>query len=237
MRKDTPYKKFVYWVTEDEERQLREELGARNIRVRSARGVVCTPLDAFNKISSVSPSVWNETCSRQGSWYRNSEKNGQYLIVSAFELSGFEDRGEAIITLSEFSPPRFAAIEDKKDIVNDHEFKKNIPEEWFNNNENDKKISLKWAKKVGSEIDDYDSLYLTHTANHANFFANPRFFLKRGDEIIPYSIDRSAHLCSCCLELFQIIGRQYSKKFVAPCAGAVLFARLKPDQYLLVERP
>jgi hypothetical protein len=235
--KDTRYKKFVYWLTEDEEHRLREEMGTRNIRVRSPRGVVCTPLDEFNKISSVSPSVWNETCSRQGSWYRNSEKKGQYLIVSAFELSGFEDKQEAIITLSEFDPPCFASIEDKKDMINDQKFSKEIPKEWINGNEREKKISLIWAKKLGSNIDDYDSLYLTHTANHANFFVNPRFFIKQGDEIIPYSIDRSAHLCSCCLELFQIIGHQYSKKFVAPCAGAVLFARLKPDQFLLVERP
>ncbi len=237
MRKDTQYKKFVYWVTEDEEHRLREEMQARNIRVRSARGVVCTPMDTLNKISSVAPGVWNETCSRQGSWYRNSEKNGQYLIVSAFELSGFEAWVEAIITLSEFHPPRFASIEDKKDMINDKEFQKDIPKKWLNCSKNEKKTSLKWAKKLGSDIDDYNSLYLTHTANHANFFANPRFFLKRGHEIFPYSIDRSAHLCSCCLELYQIIGHQYSKKFVAPCAGAVLFARLKPDQYLLVERP
>jgi len=85
-------------------------------------------------------------------------------------------------------------------------------------------------------VDDYGFLYLSHSANHANFLS-PRFFVRDGEGMIPYSIDRSAHLCSCCVELFQILGGNYQKKMVAPCPGATIFARLKPDQYLLVERP
>jgi hypothetical protein len=54
--------------------------------------------------------------------------------------------------------------------------------------------------------------------------------------IIPYSIDRSAHLCSCCVELFQVLGAEFQRKLVAPCPGATIFARLKPDRYLLVEK-
>ncbi len=75
---------------------------------------MCTPLDVINKISSVAPEVWNDTCSRQGSWYRTSEKNGLYLIVSSFELEDYEDQKSAVLTESDFVPPRLASLENKK---------------------------------------------------------------------------------------------------------------------------
>ena len=111
-----------------------------------------------------------------------------------------------------------------------------MPAEWRHIEDVEKRIYLRWARRLGSKVEDYDYLYLSHTANHANFI-HPRFFIRDGEGIIPYSIDRSAHLCSCCLELFQVLGGQYKKKMVAPCPGAAIFARLKPDRYLLVERP
>ena len=208
---------------------------ARQIKMRSAKGVVCPPLNEKNKISTVEPEVWDDICGRQGSWYRVSEKNGLYLVISSFELTEYEDKKEAIITLSEFNPPRFATVEEKKNMVNDPEFMEKIPSKWSEVNEADKNFFLRWARRLGSDVEDYDFLFLTHTANHANFI-KPRFFIEEDQKIIPYSIDRSAHLCSCCLELFQVLGNKYSKKLVSPCAGAAIFARLKPDQYLLVER-
>ncbi|MDQ1336608.1 MAG: hypothetical protein QG552_3558, partial [Thermodesulfobacteriota bacterium] len=99
----------------------------------------------------------------------------------------------------------------------------------------EKRIYLRWAKRLGSNVEDYDFLYQSHTANHANFI-HPRFFVEENGLKIPYSIDRSAHLCSCCVELFQVLGANFERKFVAPCPGATIFARLKPDRYLLVER-
>lgn len=71
--------------------------------------------------------------------------------------------------------------------------------------------------------------------NHANFI-NPHFFVEDEGGVIPYSIDKSAHLCSCCVELFQVLGGEFHRKLVAPCPGATIFARLKPNRYLLVER-
>lgn len=234
--KYSSYKKFIYWLSGEEAGQLKNTLETRNVKVRMAKGAVCTPLDEFNKISIVAPSVWDEICYRQGSWYRKSEKNGLYLIVSTFKLKGFEDHLKAIISLSDFKPSRLATINDKQELVYDPGFTKEIPSEWSKVNEKDTRMILKWAKKLEPGINNYNDLYLTHTANHANFL-NPRFYVKEENTIIPYSIDRSAYLCSCCLEIYQVVGRPFLKKLVAPCAGAVIFARLKADQYLLVERP
>ncbi|MEJ2025723.1 MAG: hypothetical protein P8Y00_12060, partial [Deltaproteobacteria bacterium] len=126
--------------------------------------------------------------------------------------------------------------EEKHDLINSTRLQDSMPEEWRHVGDPEKRIYLRWAKRLGSDVRQYDFLYRSHTANHANFI-QPRFFIRDEEAIVPYSIDRSAHLCSCCLELFQILGDQHRKKLVAPCPGATIFARLKPDRYLQVERP
>jgi hypothetical protein len=214
---------------------LRRELQAKGIKMRSARGVVCTPLDRITRISSVAPEVWSDTCKRQGSWYRASDKSGLYLVVSAFELEDFDHKKAGTITASDFVPPRLATEEEKAALCEDPTMKRCLPEDWGNVTPLERKIYLRWAKRFGSDTESFDFLYLSHTANHANFIT-PRLFVEGKNGMVPFSIDRSAHLCSSCIELFQILGGSYDKKFVAPCPGAVLFARLAPDRYLLVEK-
>ena len=230
-----PYRKHIYWLTKDEEACLTDELGSREIKIRSAKRIVCTPLDVINKISSVAPDVWNDTCARQGSWYRTSKKNGLYLVVSSFELEDYKDRKSAVLTESDFVPPELASLENKKALSEDLRLRGKIPEEWEQVGETEKRIYLRWAGRLGSDTQEYDFLYLSHTANHANFI-NPHFFVEDDGGVIPYSIDRSAHLCSCCVELFQVLGGEFHRKLVAPCPGATIFARLKPNRYLLVEK-
>jgi hypothetical protein len=229
------YKKYVYWLTGEEEEALRNELESQGTRLRTVKGVVCFPLNKSTKIASVPPEVWDQTCARQGSWYRASEKNGLYLIVSNFALDDTLYPAAALLTLSSFKPPILANLDEKRDLIEDPYFQSKIPAHWKTVDEKEKKIYLMWAKKLGSSLDDYDFLYLTQTANHANFI-NPRFFIREKGLTIPYSLDVSAHLCSCCLELFLVIGGSYSKKLVAPCPGATIFAELEPNRYILVQK-
>ena len=120
-------------------------------------------------------------------------------------------------------------------MVRDPDFQRQVPSRWSQAQEIEKRIFLRWARRLGADVEDYRSLHLTHTANHANFI-KPRLFLEQKCGVVPYSIDRSALLCSCCVELFQVLGSPFPKMLVAPCPGATIFARLKPDQFLLVER-
>jgi len=230
------YIKYIYWFTPEEEEQLRERLLARGIRLKSAKGIVCTPLDPINKITSVPPEVWDDTCGRQGSWYRASDKSGLYLVVSAFELEDQADHLAAVLTLSDFVPPRRATTAEKEQLVDDPQFQAKLPEGWKHPTETERRIYLRWARRFGSSTDNYAFLYLSHTANHANFVC-PRFFIEDESGTVPYSIDATAHSCSCCVELFQILGQEYARKLVLPCPGAAIFARLEPDRYLLVARP
>jgi hypothetical protein len=235
MKPAVEYRKHIYWLTAEEAGLLQADLEGRGVKVSRAKGVVCTPLDEMNRITIVNPSVWNETCSRQASWYRASDRNGLFLVVSSFDLETVRDRKDGVITRSDFVPSRSAAVEEKEELVRDPGFSSRTPSEWGEVGDTEKRIYLRWAARLGSDVKDYSFLFLSHSANHANFF-KPRFFVERDGAKIPYSIDISAHICSCCLELFQVIGREHKSKLVRPCPGAVIFARLKPDHYLLVEK-
>jgi len=227
--------KHIYWLTEEKEGQLKRTLAERGIKLKSGKAVVCPGLDEITKIISVAPKVWSGTCQRQGSWYKRSAKNGLYLIISSFDLEGFEPYKQAVITRSDFILPNPATRKEKQEMIEDEGFRPSVPKEWYEVSDFEKRLWIRWARRLGSE-DDWDTLFLTHTANHANF-TKPRFFLEDDGHIIPYSIDRSANLCSCCLELFGVIGEEWKKKLVAPCSGAVVFSRLEKDRYLLVETP
>jgi len=227
--------KHIYWLTEEKEGQLKRTLAERGIKLKSGKAVVCPGLDEITKIISVASEVWSGTCQRQGSWYKRSAKNGLYLIISSFDLEGFEPYKQAVITRSDFILPNPATRKEKQEMIEDEGFRPSVPKEWYEVSDFEKRLWIRWARRLGSE-DDWDTLFLTHTANHANF-TKPRFFLEDDGHIIPYSIDRSANLCSCCLELFGVIGEEWKKKLVAPCSGAVVFSRLEKDRYLLVETP
>ena len=141
-----------------------------------------------------------------------------------------------MITESDFVLPQPASLTEKQVLIEDPRIQERMPARWRQVDDIEKRIYLRWAKRLGSSVQDYDQLYMTHTANHANFIT-PRFFIETSESIVPYSIDKSAHLCSCCVELFQVLGSEFKKMLVAPCPGATLFARLKPNRYLLVEKP
>jgi hypothetical protein len=234
---DRKYQKYVYWLSESEERAFRDRLLARGTKVKRVIGVVCPALDRSASVSSISPKTWNQTCARQGSWYRASDKNERYLIVSPEPIEDLDGRWAAVITASAFIPPRLATAAEEAEMARAPSLKRHIPEGWYRVRYGEKRIFLRWANHMGSSDGGFRALFLAQTANHVNFIS-PRFFVRDDHgNAVPYSLDRSAHLCSCCLELFQVIGSHFKKKLVAPCPGAVRFARLDPDRYFLVERP
>ena len=230
------YRKYAYWMDESRVRDLEEVATEMGVKLKEAKGLMCTPLDPINKISIVAPTVWDETCRRPGSWYHASEKQGLYLAVSSFELQGFEKELSSIITESSFVPDSLATIQEKLALIADPAYLKAAPRQWSDVEDKEKRIYLRWAKRLGSDLEDYELLFLSQCANHANFIS-PKLFVRGKTGIVPYSIDKSAHLCSCCLELFQVIGQRWEEKLVAPCPGATIFARLKRDRYLLARRP
>ena len=235
MKKPRPYEKFTYWLAGSEVERLSEALLERNIRIKTAKSVVCTPLDILNKISVVKPETWNELCGRQGSWYRESDRAGRYLVVSSFDLSEFGYHLNTRIQPSRFRLPRVAATEELEQLVSSEAYRSAVPEEWSRVSERERRRWLSWLGKAGIH-EPFEQLFLNHSANHSNFLA-PAFYLEEQGDVVPYSIAPSSHLCSCCLELYNVIGTRFTKKLVSPCLGAVTFARLQANRYLQVVQP
>lgn len=232
---DRGYIKYVYWIEERAEPHLREILRDRvNIRLKYPKGVMCLALDKRYKVGCVTPEVWSQKCKRQGTWYYNSSNKGKLLIISSFKILGFDDMLECIIRESPFTPPRYATYEEKIRLAGNPSYKRLTPINWNDVSDVEKKWFIRFARRLGSTVEDFEYLFLTHNANHSNFI-EPQLVISEGGLQIPYSIDISAHLCSCCLELFQIIGGFHRKKYVLPCPGAVHFGGLSPRHYLEVE--
>ena len=226
------YRKYVYWLTPQEEAALQRREGPD---FWAARNVVCTLLHRAKRIGSAGPGVWDRLCRRQGSWYRRSSKNGQYLVVSAEPLTEYQHRLETVLTLSDFSLPQPATVAGKKRLIESQLFLGLLPPGWNRPTAREKEHAVAWAQRLEPSVASFARLFLTATANHANFIS-PMFFTRVKGRPVPYSIDRSAHLCSCCVELFGLMEMAPSCVLVAPCPGAVRFARLEPDQYLRAQR-
>ncbi|MBI4775857.1 MAG: hypothetical protein HY788_17075 [Deltaproteobacteria bacterium] len=235
MKSPRSYEKFTYWLTASEVERLSEVFSERKVRIKTAKSVVCTPLDILNKLSVVKPETWNDLCGRQGSWYRKSERAGLYLVVSNFDLSEFGYRLNTRIQPSRFKLPGTPAADELDQLVSSEAYRSAVPKEWSEVSEGERRRWLHWLGKVGVH-EPFERLFLIHSANHANFMA-PRLYLEEGGEIVPYSIAPSTHLCSCCLELYNVIGTEFTKKLVSPCVGAVTFARLEANRYLQAVQP
>ena len=103
--KKKSYRKYTYWVKQQDVEEVQAFFRSRDRRLKWARGVVCTALDPISKVMLVPPKAWEETCDRQGSWYRGSPRAGQYLLVSEEVLDHPAMEANTIITPSSFEPP------------------------------------------------------------------------------------------------------------------------------------
>ena len=231
--KNSVYSKYTYWVKPDNVKSLTAWFKSQGKRLKWARGVVCTPLDGINSASLVPPKAWEETCDRQGSWYRTSAHAGDFLLVSSEPVDHDALIPNTTITLSDFKPSSIAKEEHLHKLLNLPEYKRRVPAEWGDMDPRERKRWKVMLDKVGLDID-IDDLLRIHSANHANFM-RPLFSVLRNGDIAPYSIETSDKLCSCCLEMYNIIGEKYPTKLVRPCLGALFFARLERNRYYEVK--
>jgi hypothetical protein len=229
------YAKYTYWVTTDERKEIVVRLRSEGRRVKPARSVMCTPLDAFVAASYIAPKVWDKTCRRQGSWYRSSRFRGQELLVMDKPLAGFDERINTIVTFSDFTPPEYADRQQLEALVRSRAYQQAKPHQWEDVPEAEKRRWRRWLARNGLEMP-FDDLFLIHEANHANFL-DPLLYVGDNGVKVPYSVAPSTQLCSCCVEIYNIVGRRYPRKLVAPCLGALMFADLPADRYLEVTTP
>ena len=140
-----------------------------------------------------------------------------------------------LITESNFKPDRLPNSEEIVELVQSVSFQKRKPQICDKIEPIQKDVQKRWFERHGiDEPFDFYKTFMVHSANHSNFIT-PRFYIILNEAKVPYSISDSAHVCSSCIEFFNVLGDQYSLKYVVPCIGAVQFARLPRDLYLTIE--
>jgi len=233
--KQKDYVKYTYWLEPDQTAHFEKEIKSAGQKLKRARGVVCASLDPISRMTLIAPDVWNETCDRQGSWYRKSARYGHYLLVSPVPVQHASCTPNTVIRRSAFQSPRPATPEERACLLQSSLYLEHVPAEWPIIEAHERKRWKALFSKIKMEMD-LDFLLEIHSANHANFL-DPQFYLQENGLTVPYSIDSSHRLCSCCLELYNVIGGRFRKKLVRPCLGALFFARLEADHFYEVTAP
>jgi hypothetical protein len=229
------YQKFCYWVDADRLKKVKENVEQSRGEFDDEVRIPCRVLRTSREISYCAPTAWYGFCRRRTSWYWESEKASQHLIVSNTSLDHLDLRNPILITESSFRPDRLPSPDGIAQLVKSQEYRKRKPKAWEEVDPIDKDFYQTWFEHHReNEPFDLDKIFMSHSANHANFL-DPKFFVNLNGVMVPYSIADSIHVCSSCLELFNILGEQWPVKYVMPCIGAVQFAHLPLDRYLKVE--
>ena len=231
----TKYQKFCYWVDADCLKKVREHVEQSGGEFDDEARIPCRVLRASREFSYCAPTAWYGFCRRRTSWYWESEKAGQHLIVSSTSFDDLDMGTPIIITESSFKPDRLPSSDEIAQLVKSQEYQKRKPRAWEEVEPIDIDFYQTWFERhPENEPFDFDKIFMSHSANHANFL-DPKFFVKLNGATVPYSIADSIHVCSSCLELFNILGEQWPVKYVIPCIGAVQFAHLPLNRYFKVE--
>jgi len=230
------YQKFCYWVDPKDLESLRRNFEAKGIQLAEEALIPCRVLRASRGLSLLVPKAWEGFCKRRTSWYRFSEKSDQSLVVSNDPLDLLNLGPPILIREADFKPDRLPTSEEVVTLLQSGEFQRRKPSEWDKVQPLEEEFHRRWFTRLNpNEPFDFGKIFLSHSANHANFL-DPEFFIHRDGAIVPYSIGNSLHVCSSCLEFFNILGETWELKYVVPCIGAFQFAHLPVDHYLEVKR-
>jgi hypothetical protein len=229
------YKKFCYWVDPRGLEKVRMDLEVKSIQLTEEVRIPCRVLKESIEIGYVTYSAWDGFCKRRTSWYRRSDRVGKFLIASNVSLDHLEIGNPIIITESDFKPERLPSSEEIVQLTRSQAFQKRKPREWDKVESFEKEFYQRWYERHRpDELFDFEKLFMSHSANHANFL-DPRFSINLSGIIAPYSIADTIHVCSSCIEFFNILGSQWLVKYVVPCIGAVQFAHLPINLYCRVD--
>ncbi len=224
------FRKHIYWLDPVAQGDALAEFRKDKKRVYRAKHTPCQALYPRREIALVEPGIWDLQCLRQGSWYRSSHRQGQSLVVTNQPLNGLTPWGD--VTLEDFHPPRIATDEDVVSMLRDVRVPEILPEGWgsFSPWEVQNINAYLAAEGIDRSLQEIFSYY---TANHLNFVLPRLFFQENQGPVIPYSIHRTALVCSACVEIFGILGEEYPVKYLAPCPG-LKYVKPTPSQYLRV---
>ena len=224
----------LYWFDEAAFFEAKEDLIAAGINVVSSMLTPCQVMRASgNKVVYASPEVWSRICVRQGSWYRESKRFGQYMMMSERKLPSTYDRYlDAEITKTDFKPETLPSTDELRSLVESRAYQDNKPAAWEEKGVKDAlmfKVLFSLTRFWGWG-DNLAKHWLSHKAHHANFLAH-HFTTEIDGESVPYSVAENSGICSSCVEYFNLID-DTRRKLVRSCPGAVTFGGTQRDVYV-----
>ena len=232
-RQTQAFTRYLYWFDKDQLDQIKSTLKQQGIKIGRALKTPCEVLKARdNKVFVAAPEVWNVLCKRQGSWYRESDKLGQYMLMSEQRLPAkFDQYLEAELSESDFQPSDLPAKQELKQLVEDAAYQDNKPVEWENKGIKDSLLFKSFFTITGfwGWGDNLNKVWLNHRANHANFLAK-RFTTQIDGEAVPYTVSENDSVCSSCVEFFNVLEKG-QRKLVRSCPGAITFGGVKRKVY------
>jgi len=225
--------RHLYWFDEGDFESSKKLLSEAGYRLEAAAMTPCQVLRARGKtLMYAPPETWSRLCVRQGSWYRKSDRRGQYMVMSDHRLpEALDDYLDSEMSASDFAPESLPTAEVLSDIVSSAEYQSQKPNQW-------EKTGLKEAVAVKMLFtvnrfwgigDNLKKHWLGHRANHANFLSK-KVTTEVDGEQVAYSVTGNESVCSSCVEFFNVIEAD-SRKLVRSCPGAVTFGGAKRDIY------
>ncbi len=178
------------------------------------------------------PGIWSRICVRQGSWYRDSKRNGQFMIMSDHPLPGALNRFlDSKMSESDFKPESLPDNTDLQKIVDSETYQASKPGAWEGISWWDALMfkTMFTVFRFWGRGDSLKKFWLSQRANHANFLSREYTTEKDGQQI-PYSVTENAGVCSSCVEFFNVIETD-SRKLSRACPGAVIFGGAKREIY------
>lgn len=233
MNTATTSKKYIYWMTQQDFDFARNRLKQHDYKVTATQMTPCEVLKCNGKtLLYATPGVFNRVCTRQGSWYRASDKAGKTMLVSDHKLDAAYDRYlDAIIDESNFSPEHLPSRKELKLLVGMPAYNGNKPAEWEQVAVKDKIMFKSLFTMTGfwKWGDNMKKHWLNHRANHANFLSK-QFSTMIDNELVAYSVTENDGVCSSCVEFFNIVTPE-DRKLVRACPGAITFGKAARQVY------
>lgn len=228
------YKKFCYWIDSYGLKKVKLDIEQTGSELGDETRIPCRLLRSSRDIGYLAPPAWDGFCKRRTSWYRRSNKAGKFLVVSNASIDHLDIGTPIIVKESNFKPDHLPSYEEIPQLIISKHYQSLKPDVWEKVDPLDKEFCQRWFERYRpKELFDFEKIFAHHSANHANFI-DAKHFVTLNGLLIPYSIADSIHVCSSCVEFFNILGEQWPTKYVVPCIGAVQFAHLPMDQYFEV---
>ncbi len=226
-------RRHLYWFDEGGFESSKKLLSEAGYRLEATRMTPCQVLRARGKnLVYAPPEVWSRLCVRQGSWYRHSDRRGQYMPMSDHRLpEALADYLDSEMSESDFAPASLPTAEVLNSIVSSEEYQSQKPDRWERIRSTEAllvKLLFLFNRSWGIS-DNLKMHWLGNLANHANFLSKQVTTDVEGEQVA-YSVTNNEGVCSSCVEFFNIVEMD-SRKLVRSCPGAVTFGGAKRDIY------